>query len=278
MELSIVILTYKSKGLLKQCLRHIERLRLRDQYEVIVVDNDSRDGVEALVEEQFRNVRFIQSGANRGYGAGMNIGLRAATGRYRLILNPDIAILSNELERMLGYLKQHPDVGILGPKLVNPDSSLQHTCYTFPNFLTPFYRRSFLGRLPGGKQKLEQYLMSWWDHGSNREIDWLLGACLLVPSAAFEKVGLFDERFFMYFEDVDLCRRMWAQGYKVVYFADAEIVHYHQRISAETSWIFGFFNRVTREHIKSWLKYFAKYAGAPLPRRQQSSDSSVTSP
>lgn len=267
MDLSIVILTYKSKGLLKQCLRNIERLRVSYTYEVIVVDNDSRDGVEQLVAEQFPRVRFIQSGANRGFGAGMNIGLTAAQGEYRLILNPDIAILSNELERMIAYLRDHPAVGVLGPKLVNPDSSLQYTCFNFPTILTPFYRRSFLGKLPWGRKKLDRYLMSWWDHATNRDVDWLLGACLLMPATALAKVGLFDERFFMYFEDIDLCRRMWEQGYRVVYFADAEIVHYHQRTSAETAWIFGLFNRVTREHIKSWLKYFAKYLGAAPPHQ-----------
>lgn len=267
MDVSIIILNYRSAGLLKQCLKNISRLHLALQWEVLVVDNDSHDQSAAMVATLFPTVRYIQSGSNLGYGGGMNVGLRAAQGRYRLVLNPDIAMLGNELERMVTYLDHHPDIGILGPKLVNPDSSLQYTCYTFPSFFMPLYRRTFFGRLPGVTRRLADYMMTWWDHSSNREVDWLLGGCLLIRAQALAEIGLFDERFFMYCEDVDLCRRSWERGWRVVYFADAEIVHYHQRSSAERWWAAALLSRISREHVKSWLKYFAKYAGTRLPTR-----------
>jgi hypothetical protein len=219
-----------------------------------------------MIKTDFPEVIFIPSEKNLGYAGGNNLGLQKAKGKYLMILNPDILILTNEMERMIHYLDLHPEVGLLGPKLINPDGTLQYSCYRFPTFFTPFYRRTFLGKLPWFKDKVKKYLMMDWDHQENREVDWLLGGCFLVRKTAMERVGLMDERFFMYFDDVDFCRRFWEANFRVVYFAQAEVVHYHQRTSAENWWLFGLFSRVSREHIKSWLKYFAKYAGAKNPR------------
>ena len=105
------------------------------------------------------------------------------------------------------------------------------------------------------------------DHLTNKEVDWLFGACLLIRKSFLEKIGLLDERFFMYFEDLDLCRRFWHQGYKVVYFSQVEMVHYHQRLSAEKGGVLGIFSRGGRIHIASGIKYFAKYLGVKLPNR-----------
>jgi len=267
MELSIVILNYKSKGLLKQCLKGIELLNLDFSYEVIVVDNASGDNCKEMIKNSFPDVRFIQASENLGYAGGNNLGLKKSKGKCVMIVNPDILILTNEIPQMINYLKENPNVGILGPKLINPDGSVQYSCYRFPKFLMPFYRRTFLGKLPLLNKKVENYLMADWDHKTTREVDWLLGGCILIRREAMDKVGYLDERFWMYFDDVDYCRRFWEAGYKVVYFAEAEVVHYHQRTSAENWWFLGFFHKVTREHIKSWLKYFAKYTGVKNPRK-----------
>ncbi|MFA5076536.1 MAG: glycosyltransferase family 2 protein [Patescibacteria group bacterium] len=266
MDLSIVILNYKSKGLLRQCLKGIRLLNLKLDYEVIVTDNNPSDSCGEMIKKDFPEIKFIQSPKNLGYAGGNNLALKKATGRYILTLNPDIAILTNEIDKIIVYMDGRPEVGIVGPKLINPDGTMQYSCYRFPTFMMPFYRRTFLGKLPFARNLVYKYLMMDWDHKENREVDWLLGGCLFIRKAAMDKIGLFDERFFMYFEDVDYCRRFWENDYRVVYFADAEVVHYHQRSSAETSWIWGFINKTSREHIKSWLKYFAKYLGAKLPR------------
>jgi GT2 family glycosyltransferase len=267
MELSIVILVYKSYGLLRQCLKGLRLLRLDFPYEVIVVNNAPKDNYSETIKDQFPEIKFIQAEKNLGYGAGNNLGLKQTTGRYVMIINPDILILTNELGKMIKYLDQHPEIGILGPKLINPDGSLQYSCYRFPTLMMPFYRRTFLGKLPWFRKKVDKYLMADWDHQSNQAVDWLLGGCLMIRKSAMDKVGLLDERYFMYFDDVDYCRRFWENSYSVVYFAEAEVVHYHQRTSAESWWPLGLYNRVTREHIKSWLKYFAKYTGAKNPRK-----------
>jgi len=215
------------------------------------------------------NLLTIQAENNGGFAVGNNLGIRQSNGKYVLILNPDVAIVAGGLEKMVDFMNQHEKIGMVGPKLINPDGSIQESCRRFPSWPVPFFRRTILGRLPQGRRMLDYYLMEDWDHGSNRPVDWLFGACLLVRRVALEKVGLFDERFFMYFEDLDLCRRFWEDNFQVYYFSDVEMVHYHQKLSAEKSGVLGVFSKAGRIHIFSGLKYFAKYFGAKLPNREK---------
>ncbi|MBI2984526.1 MAG: glycosyltransferase family 2 protein [Candidatus Kerfeldbacteria bacterium] len=268
MDLSILVLNYKTKGLLKQCLRGILDSQLLLAYEVIVVDNDSRDGSVGMVRQQFPAVQVIASPKNVGFAAGMNIGLARATGRVVLLLNPDVAIFHQAVATLIDYLDTHPQVGLAAPKLINPDGTTQLSCYRFPNIWTPLLRRTPLGRFPAGRRTLRRYLMSDWDHQDNRAVGWVLGACMLIRRTSLERIGPFDERFFLYFEDVDLCRRMWQAGWEVHYAASAEMVHYHQRLSAEYPGLQGLFSYPTRIHIQSGLKYFSKYLGSPPPPHQ----------
>ena len=290
MDLSIIILNYKQKGLVKQCIKGILAARPNLDYEIIVVDNNSGDGCLEAVRELFRpneevtsenlsildkvkpalpNLLTIQAENNGGFAVGNNLGIRQSNGKYVLILNPDVAIVAGGLEKMVDFMNQHEKIGMVGPKLINPDGSIQESCRRFPSWPVPFFRRTILGRLPQGRRMLDYYLMEDWDHGSNRPVDWLFGACLLVRRVALEKVGLFDERFFMYFEDLDLCRRFWEDNFQVYYFSDVEMVHYHQKLSAEKSGVLGVFSKAGRIHIFSGLKYFAKYFGAKLPNREK---------
>ncbi len=261
MDLSIIILNYKAKGLVKQCLKGIKLLNLALNYEIIVVDNHSGDSCVEMIKQYFPHVKLIESDKNRGFAAGNNLGLKEAQGKYVMILNPDITILEGAIEKMHEFMETNESVGVCGPKLINPDGTVQMSCYHFPKFMVPIYRRTFLGNLPWAKKNLHHYLMKDWDHNANREVDWLLGACLLVRRLAIDQVGLMDERFFLYFEDVDWCRRFWQAGFKVYYLAEAEMVHYHQRLSAENPGLRGLFSDTTRIHIASWIKYFAKHLG-----------------
>lgn len=268
MDLSIVILNYKTRGLLKQCLKGLRLNHIPFSYEVIVVDNNSHDGTAAMMRSEFPDVTLIASSVNGGFAAGMNLGIRQSSGRYVLLLNPDIAVLSNAIAEMYDFLERHPRVGLAGPKLVNPDGTIQTSCRKFPTFWTILFRRSPLGKLPFAHRRLRAFLMLDWDHRDNRPVDWLLGACLMVRRTAMESVGLLDERFFLYFEDVDWCRRFWDAGYEVYYLgAASEIVHYHRRLSAESPGLKGIFSYATRLHIVSGLKYFTKYSGSSLPVR-----------
>lgn len=264
-ELSIIILNYKTRGLLRQCLRGIATSNDQVTKEVIVVDNASGDGSIEMLEQDFPEVTLIAAPVNNGFSAGMNLGLKRARGRYVAMLNTDIAIMDKPFDALVRFMDQHPDVGLAGPKLLNPDGSVQYSCYRFHTTLTPLYRRTPLGRIPFIRKKLQRFVMSDFDHKENRTVDWLLGAFLIARAEAVATVGLFDERFFLYFEDVDWSRRFWAAGWPVMYVADVEVVHYHKRQSAENPGLSGIFAFPTNIHIQSWLRYLAKYNGVNLP-------------
>lgn len=259
MDLSIIIVNYKTKNLVKECIKCIKFFNPQLNYEIIVVDNNSNDGIEEEINEKLKDVKCIVLPKNIGFAAGNNLGITFAKGRNVMILNPDIAIKKGELEKMVLYIDQHPEIGILAPKLINPDGSLQYSCFRYPKFLTPIYRRTFLGKTKKGKEIINKYLMKDWDHKNIQEVEWFLGACLLIPKKVLDKVGLFDERYFLYVEDTDLCKRFQKAGYKTVYFPEATLIHFHQRESAGGNLLKSFFHRPTREHIKSWFKYFKKW-------------------
>ncbi|OGY45808.1 MAG: hypothetical protein A3J62_03720 [Candidatus Buchananbacteria bacterium RIFCSPHIGHO2_02_FULL_38_8] len=288
MDLSIIILNYKQKGLVKQCIKGILAANPALDYEIIVVDNDSQDGCLEAVKELFKArieaplstpsllkklesplppLVTIQSEQNGGFANGNNLGIKKAQGKYVMILNPDIAIVSSVLEKMVKFMEEYPQVGIIGPKLINPDGSIQDSCRRFPSWPIPILRRTILGKLPSARKRLDYYLMKDKTHHGNQTVDWLFGACLLIRKSVLDKIGLFDERFFMYFEDLDLCRRCWENNFQVYYFSEVEVVHYHQRLSAEKSGVLGVFDKAGRIHLLSGMKYFAKYLGAKLPNR-----------
>ncbi|MBI4280804.1 glycosyltransferase family 2 protein [Candidatus Uhrbacteria bacterium] len=265
MDLSIVIVTYKSRGLLRQCLLGLRALPAARRHEIIVIDNNSQDGTRELLMNEFPEVRSIMQVSNLGFGAGGNVGIRASSGRYVAVMNPDIVVVDDSFDRLISYLDQHTKVGLVGPQLMNPDGSLQRSCYRFHTPLIPVYRRTPLGNFTFARERVSRFLMEEWDHASEREVDWLLGACLVARRALLNEIGCFDERFFLYFEDTDLCRRAWQAGWRVVYQPSARFFHYHRRASAESPLLPSLFNPVTRLHISSWIKYLWKYRGQPLP-------------
>lgn len=257
-KLSIIILNYKTAGLVKYCLKGLYNLKFIFTYEVIVVDNNSGDNIEAILKNDFREVKFIPAAKNQGFAAGNNLGITQARGELIMLLNPDIAVLAGSVEKMMTFLDSHQAVGMVVPKLLNPDRSLQYSTWRFPTLLMPIYRRTFLGRTNKARQVLDWYLMKDKDHDIDQPIAWALGACMLVKRRAIEEVGLLDERYFLYVEDTDWCRRFWQAGWQVYYLAESKMVHYHMRESAEK-----FFSRLNFIHLTSWLKYFWKFKNSP---------------
>ena len=255
MEISIVINNYKTRGLLKQCLKGVFAFPPSVEYEVVVVDNNSRDGSVELVRENWPSVKIIASDKNLGHHRGNNLGIKNSTGKYILIMNTDIALMDDSIDKLYRFMESHPETALVGPKLKNPDGSVQNSCMRFPHLLTPFYRRTFLGRLEFSKRELDNYLMADFDHNESKPVDWILGACELVRRSSIEAVGGLDEGLFMYFGDVALCKQFWSKGWPVYYLADCDIIHYHKRESAES----GLFSRVFWIHILDWLRYLKKY-------------------
>ncbi len=255
MKISIIINNYKTKGLLRQCLKGIEKYPPSVKYEVIVVDNNSGDGSVELVRDDFPEIKLIASDENLGHHRGNNLGIKKSSGKYILILNTDIALLDNAIDQMYQFMEDHPETALVGPKLKNPDGSVQMSCMRFPTPMVPIYRRTLLGKMPKAKRELNNYLMTDFDHNRNKEVDWILGACILVRQSAIDRVGLLDEDLFMYFGDIAWCYKFWQSGYKVFYLSGSDVVHYHKRESAQS----GIISKVFWIHILDWIKYLKKY-------------------
>lgn len=266
MKISFITVCYKTPGLIRQLLKGFEAANVALPHEYFLVDNAAGDGTGDLVRERFPWVRLIEAPRNIGFGAGNNLAMREAQGEYVMLLNPDLTIFTNEIEKLVEFADAHPEYGIIGPRLLHPDRTQQRTFHRFPNAFIPLYRRTVLGRTPWGRREIERYLMLDADADKVQEVDGLFGAAILVRREVLDRIGLFDERFFMYFEDTDLCRRAWESGWRVCYAPVAEFVHYHQRESELKSVWQLFTNRTARFHIKSGVQYFLKYRGKEHPR------------
>lgn len=256
MNLSIIIVNYKNKDKIKNCLKSIATSDLNGlTYEIIVIDNASGDDLADL-KTQIIDFKLIQSTVNLGMGGGNNLGIKEARGEFVVILNPDTILKPSAIKILYNYIKNNPEVYIVGPKLLNPDLTLQYSCSHFPGFWTPVLRRTFLGRL--FPKYLDWFLMKNSSHDIIQEVDWLMGSCLIIRKEGF--LGFDDKNFFMYFEDVDICRRAKEAEKKVIYNPEAEVIHCHARESAKHPWYLAILlDKITREHIKSWFKYFKKW-------------------
>lgn len=269
MELSIIITSYKNPELTKVCIDSIIRnCRLAD-YEIIVADSETEEKTRMMMREDYPNVKFFPFNKNVGFQELVKKGIEASIGEYILILNADIIVKKNSIEKLLDFIKKNPEVGIAGPQLINFNETLQYSCFKFYSPLTILYRRTFLGRMSFAKKHLDSFLMKDFDHKSQKEVDWIMGSALITSRKAVEKVGFMDSRFRMYLEDTDWCRRFWEKGYKVVYFPEPQMYHYHGRGSAGKSVLKSLmFNRLTWVHIESAMKYFIKYYKKPLPQHE----------
>jgi len=267
MKLAIIIVNYNTALLTSACIKAILKEDYSFDYEIVVVDNASSDDSVALLRSDWPEVKVINNEENLGLAAGVNIGIKESRGEYILVLNPDIVVLHDAIEKLVKYLDGHERVGMVGGKLLSPNGKLQFSCYRFYRLRTIVYRRTLLGKTKQGKKEVSRFLMKDYDHKKARDVDWLMGACLMVKREAVKEVEGMDETFFLYFEDVDWCRRFWESGWRVVYEPEAKFSHYHQR-SSEIGGIMGLVrNWIAREHIWSAIKYFWKYRGKKWPVR-----------
>ncbi len=260
MDLSIIIVNYKNQGLTLNCLKSIKAADLANlTYEIIVVDNYPADNLAKILQQQYPAVKVIVNQKNLGMGAANNQGAAVAHGKYLLVANYDTLVFPDTIKKLYAFMESHSDVGLVGPKQFNPDMTLQDTGYRWHSLLTPFYRRTALGKTSAGKKDLARFLMKDFSHDKITAVDWLLGSFFMCRADLIKKIGLFDERFFLYFEDTDLCRRVWQAGYKVIYDPEAQITHNHGRASAGVPLHILIFNSAGRYHIVSWLKYLCKW-------------------
>ncbi len=265
-SLSILIVYMNGERLVRQTLRNLRRIAPRESYEIIVIDNNARAGFFHLLQKEFPEVRYIPMERNAGFGSGMNAGIREAKGEMVLIFNPDLAPEYGSLDAMMARLREDESLGILAPQLQNPDGTLQYSIFTYQNLLIPLLRRTPLGATSWGKRHLATFQLHALDRSVEQDVDWAMGSALLARKKDIDAIGGFDEHFFMYFEDEDLCRRMHAFGKRVVYFPQARMVHYHRRASADGSFFRHLLNPLTWQHIRSALLYAKKYRHASLQK------------
>jgi GT2 family glycosyltransferase len=226
-DLSICLVNLNTKALLSDCLKSVRANTHAVRFEVIVVDNDSRDGTVEMVRDEFPGVQLIVNDHNTGFTRPSNQALRASQGKYALLLNNDTLILPNALDCLVEFMERHPEAGICGPKVLNRDGTLQKQCRR--SFATPwdlFCYFSGLSTLFPKSRLFGRYLMTYQNENATHEADAISGSCMLIRREVMNQIGLLDERFFAYQEDADYCFRAKRAGWKVYYFPGAQIVHY----------------------------------------------------
>jgi len=224
-DLSICIVSWNIKPLLRRCLESIGEGAVGISYEVFVVDNASRDGSAEMVRNDFPEVHLISNSENRGFASANNQALRLAGGRHVILLNPDTVIHRGSLDTLVQFMDDHPEAGAAGCRLLNADGSVQRSTRKIPTFSTMLYDNTLLGKLFYFRRKVKDYKMRDSSFDRVEEVDATSGAALLVRKSVFDEIGLMDEGYFMFLEEVDLCRRIWAKGYKIYFVPGAVITH-----------------------------------------------------
>jgi GT2 family glycosyltransferase len=253
MGITLVVVHYRTREPLSRLIASLHAARPEAVRELILVNN-SGEALDDLAATSGLPTRIVTPGSNVGYARGVNLGIRAATEADVLVLNPDIQVEPGSVEALLRCAAARPRAGIVAPKLVHPDGTLQLSARRFYTGRTLLLRRLPLGPWAQRSRAVRDHLLADWDHDETRAVDWVLGAALFVRREAMRDVGLMDERYFLYFEDVDWCQRMWRHGYEVVYCADARMVHEHRRSSARLE------PRSWRAHLAGLLRFTEKWS------------------
>ncbi|MFL5963611.1 MAG: glycosyltransferase family 2 protein [Gaiellaceae bacterium] len=245
-DVSVVVVTLNALPWLEQCL---ESVRGRP---VVVVDHGSTDGTVDFVRERFPEARLIEQ-ENKGMGGGNNAGMRATDGRYYFLLNSDAWVMGDALDKLVAFADEHPEAAVVGPKLVNTDGTLQRSARGEPTLWRLATEYLFIRKLAPHSKRLNPLYRGDFDHDRVAEVDWLFGPALLVRREAADAVGLFDEDFFMFSEEVDWMTRFRRAGWKVLFFPGAEVMHVGGASHG---------GRLYVENLRGHLRWFAKHRGA----------------
>jgi hypothetical protein len=227
LDLSIIIVNYNVKEFLQNLIHSIEKASSTITKEIIIIDNASDDGSVDFIQEKFPFVKLTANLKNLGFGKANNIGLKEARGKYILLINPDTIVAEDTFESMIQFFENNPDAGLAGCKILNPDGTLQPACRrSFPGPWTSFTKVSGLSTLFPNSKIFARYNLTYLDENQTYEVDAISGSFMMMRREVYEKVGGFDEQFFMYGEDLDFCYRVQTAGYKVFYVHSTQIIHY----------------------------------------------------
>jgi GT2 family glycosyltransferase len=226
-DLTIIIVNWNVKELLRDCLKSVYGQAKTISLEVLVVDNASSDGSIEMVEKEFPQVKLFKNKENVGFAKANNQAIRQSRGKYVLLLNPDTIVLDKAAVKLVQFMDEHIDIGAAGPKIIGSDNNVQLSCgMHFPTPWTELWTFTRLSYIFPKSKIFGRCLMSYWPHNDTREVDVVSGACMMVRREAIEEVGLLDEHFFLIAEETDWCYRMKKAGWKVYLYVNAEIVHF----------------------------------------------------
>ena len=254
MNLSIIIVSHNHDQYIRGCLESLMDHLSNTSYEIILVDNVGSAPLKALIHGEFPEIKLLVNSRKQGFAQNCNQGFRASRGRYVLFLNPDTRFLKGDFSDFIRRMEEIPDMGVACGRLLNADLSPQATIRRFPTFFAVLFRGFKLEKFFGLSSAQKVYLMEGENLSEQMEIDWCLGAFIMIHRELFEKVGMFDERYFLYYEDIDLCYRLREAGRRNYFFPEVQVIHYYQRDSSRK-----ILNKNKLWHISSILKFFWKH-------------------
>jgi N-acetylglucosaminyl-diphospho-decaprenol L-rhamnosyltransferase len=268
-DVDVAIVTVSTNKLNTSCIQSMKRVIEKSSLKMafVLVDNASTEyDAYEFVTEHMPEAIVILRNKNHGFGSSCNRGARDLNAKYYFFLNPDTDIVNESvIDALHKFMTNYPRVGIVAPKLKYMDGRVQETCRRFPKWYTPIIQRTniFPNRL--NEEHRKNFLMEDFSHDEPRMVDWVQGSAFMIDGDLFREIGGFDERYFMYYEDVDLCRQCWEKGRPVYYLPEVELFHEFTKASAkQKSTLEGLFtNRLLRAHIGSWLKYMKKWRSTP---------------
>jgi GT2 family glycosyltransferase len=256
MMLSIVIVNWNTESVLRECLRSIGRPAAPEAFEIILVDNASIDGTVDMVRREFPHATVLSNPANRGFAAACNQGIVRAQGRYLLLLNPDTVVHPGALDSMTEFMDNNSEVGICGPLLLNSDGTTQPSVRRFPGFRSALHHNTILRSVGLFRGRYRAYMMSGFAYDRTLDVDQVMGAALMTRRSVIDQIGLLDERFFMYYEEVDFCCRAKRAGWRVTFVPQARITHLGCMSSDQVPVV------ADAMRLTSLITYFRKYRGA----------------
>jgi GT2 family glycosyltransferase len=263
-DISLIIVSFNTRDVLRESLQSVQRETGDLRVEIFVVDNNSHDGSVEMVEEEFPHVRVIRSEVNLGFGAANNVALELAKGRYVVLLNSDAFLCLHSLQLAVLHMDDDVEVGLAGGSLVGRDFSLQPSARMFPSILSDFLVLTGLAHRFPKSRFFGQFDRTWADPTEPAEVDWVPGAFSIIRNQVLKKVGFFDPEFFLYCEEVDLCRRIQSAGYKIMYWPDIVVIHIGGESSRQikTLEMSSAGAQLIRWRMRSTLLYYRKHHGA----------------
>jgi GT2 family glycosyltransferase len=256
LDVSVIIVSWNTRDILRDCLESIAEQTRRVTYEIIVVDNASSDDTVEMLKRDFSQVTVVENEENLGFSRGNNIGIDRSSGRYMALINSDVILLDGCLDRMVDYMDSHANTGMAGPRILNHDGSLQVSCRKFPTLWNNFCQAIGLNYLFPKSPLFSEPFMKYWAHDQEREVDVLSGCFWMIRREALEQVGLLDEAFFFYGEDIDWCKRFHKADWGVTFYPGAEAIHLGAASSRRMP--IKFYLELQKADLRYWRKHHGR--------------------